>query len=434
MADNIDVKDGNGVDRILKTEDQGGTHIPQYSMSFADSMAIDAFARLRVSNPDTLFDSKQVFNDGDIADNVENFPLFFDNQEVSGAGTATLFDVDRASTTLSVSTTTAGRRVRQTRERFNYHPGKSQLAVFTKIFGASEDGITRRKGIYDDSNGLFFQLKDSVFSVVTRSFSSGVAVDTTVIQASWNVDKMDGTGISGVNLDYTKTQICFVDFEWLGTGRIRFGFFINGIPRICHEFNNANALDVVYMSTPNLPVRTEIINDGTGAAAAIEDICSTVIAEGAQKEKGAIHYMSTNGTHVDANSANTIYAIVGIRLRSTHLAADIEVVNTTLITETNDDFEWILLFNPTVAGVFAYSNFANSALQVARGATANTVTGGTPLMGGFSTNSVPASGEVADALRLGSLIDGTPDEIVLCARPLGSNEDIQGSITVRQSL
>ncbi|KKN67192.1 hypothetical protein LCGC14_0463650 [marine sediment metagenome] len=436
MADNLAIKDGNGITRTIKAKDKGGVHTPEHGFSFADSMAIDAFARLRVSNPQTLFDSKQIFDDADIANNVENFPLFFDNQQTSGAGTATAFDVDRASTTLSVSNTTVGVRVRQTRERFNYQPGKSQLCVFTAIFGANAAGITRRKGLFDESNGLFFQQSGTILSVVRRSFATGAAVDVAVTQANWNTDKLDGTGgagnPSGINLDLSKSQIFFIDFEWLSVGRVRYGLVVDGIPHICHELNNANSLDVAYMSTPNLPVRAEISNDGSGAASTFEDICSTVISEGGQHDTGAIHYLSTDGTHVDANVANTIYAVVGIRLRPTHLAADIEIINTTMISETNDDFEWILMFNPTVAGAFAYANFVNSALQVARGVTANTVTNGTPMSGGFSINAAPATAEIINELRLGSLIDGTPDEIVLCVRPLGSNEDIQGSITIRQ--
>ena len=438
MADNLTIKDGNGVNRTIKTEDQGGVHVPEHGISFADSMAIDAFSRLRISSPETLFDSKQIFDNADIVNTLENFPLFFDNQETSGAGTATAFDIDRASTTLSVSATTAGTRVRQTRQRFNYQAGKSQLAVFTAIFGAGASGITRRKGLFDESNGLFFLQSGSIISVVNRSFASGATVDVAVTQANWNKDKLDGTGgvgnPSSATLDLSKNQIFFIDFEWLGTGRARFGFFINGRPLVCHEINNANVLDVVYMSTPNLPVRAEISNDGSGDASTLEDICSTVISEGGQDKTGANHYLSTDGTHVDANVANTIYAVVGMRLRSTHLAANIEIVTASMISETNDDYEWILIFNPTVAGAFAYTNFANSALQVARGATANTVTGGTPIGGGFSRNTSDILGDITNYLKLGSLIDGTPDEIVLCVRPLGGNEDIQGSITARQSL
>lgn len=40
---------------------------------------LDSFWRFRVSNPYTLFDSKNIFNDTDIADTEENLPLFYDN-------------------------------------------------------------------------------------------------------------------------------------------------------------------------------------------------------------------------------------------------------------------------------------------------------------------------------------------------------------------
>ena len=71
---------------------------------------LDAFARLRISNPETIFDSKQL-NDKQ--------PLFWDDQQVSGSGTTSTYNTNKASTTLAVSNLTAGKRVRQTFRRFN---------------------------------------------------------------------------------------------------------------------------------------------------------------------------------------------------------------------------------------------------------------------------------------------------------------------------
>lgn len=62
-----------------------------------DQIHLDAFKRLKISQPYTIFDSKQIFDDSDLANTVENFPLFFDNKEVSGSGTSTLFNVNQAS-------------------------------------------------------------------------------------------------------------------------------------------------------------------------------------------------------------------------------------------------------------------------------------------------------------------------------------------------
>ena len=150
----------------------------------ADGGATDAFARLRISEPFTLFDSKQIWNDPDLADSVENFPLFWDNQEISGGGTSTLFQVNRASTTLSVSNTTAGTRQRQTKQRFNYQPGKSQLVILTGLMSNEGAGITKRYGLYDDNNGLFLQVADGILGLGVRSFVSGAAVDTIITSRS----------------------------------------------------------------------------------------------------------------------------------------------------------------------------------------------------------------------------------------------------------
>jgi len=397
-----------------------------------DSFSVDAFGRWRVSNPTTIFDSKQLF---------DNLPLFYDDREVSGSGTTSVHSVNLARSRLSVAINTAGVRIRQTFMRFNYQPGKSQLVKLTGILNAvgGGAGIIQRIGYFDDDNGLFFENNVGTINVVRRTKTSGSAVDNVVAQSAWNLDKMDGTGKSKVTLDFTKGQLFFIDFEWLAIGRARLGFIVNGIPIYCHQFLTANVLDVAYMSTPNLPVRYEIRNDGTGAASSLDHICSTVISEGGLQDTGVLRHASTGGTHVDANTADIVYAVVGIRLKAAQVACTVNLESFSMLVETADDFEWLILFNPTVAGTFAYLDKTNSCVQEAFGATANTVTNGFAVNGGFVSATGASSGgaagaELNDALRLGAAIDGTVDEIVLCVRPLSASADIQGSLSWRESL
>ena len=407
-----------------------------------DSPSIDAFGRWRASNPETLFDSKNIFNDSDLADTVENQYLFYDNQETSGSGTGTTYDANESSQTLTVSNTTAGTRVRQTKMRFNYQPGKSQLIFLTFNMQGAAANITKREGIFDEQNGLFLELDGTTVNFVRRTYVTGSAVDTEVAQASWNLDTMDGSGASGITLDWTKTQIMIIDFEWLGVGRARMGFVVDGKVYYAHEFLNTNSLDVVYMTTPNLPLRSEISNDGSGAADSMTQICSTVISEGGSQDLGVIRYASTDGTHTTATTENTIYAVLGIRLKSNYLGAAVNVLNAALqIQSATDKCEWILIGNPTVAGTFTYADESYSAIQVARGATANTVTGGIKWAGGYiesggaqSGSAGSASAGIANAIRLGSAIDGTPDEIVLCVRPIGGSTsvEVEGALTWRE--
>jgi hypothetical protein len=392
----------------------------------------DAFGRDRVSTPTTLFDSKQLW---------DSAPLFWDDSETSGASTTSTHSTDTASTVIGVANTTAGKRIRQTFQRFNYQPGKSQLILMTFVLDKSGGGtgIIREVGPMDDANGLFLRDNAGTIQLVRRTYVTGAAVDNAVNQEDWNVDTLDGEGPSRINIDFTKTQILVIDFEWLGVGRVRMGFDINGVVYYAHEFLNANNLDEVYISNPNLPLRYSIENDGTGAASTLQHLCSTVMSEGGYDRLGSIRYASTAGTHVDCATENIIYAIIGIKLKATHLNAIVNLIGAHMQEQAgNKQIEWIIKLNPTVAGTFTYADQTNSAVQVATGATANTVTGGVDINGGYFSSAVKGGEEehqLRSAIRLGSAIDGTVDEMVLCARPVGGSSaiDIEGSMQWREA-
>lgn len=403
----------------------------------SDSFSIDAFGRWRTSEPQTLFDSKNIFDDTDIAGTLENLPLYFDNSEVSGGGTSTSYRHDEASQRLSVSATTAGLRARKSRQSFNYQPGKSQQIYVTFNMISQDEGVSKRCGYFSALDGIFLEDTGTSYQIVTRTSTSGSAVDNAVDQSDWNIDKMDGTGVSGITIDFTKTQILVIDFEWLGVGRVRTGFVIDGLFYYVHKFLNANNLTIVYMQTPNLPICYEIENDGTGVASNFDCICCSVISEGGTDDLGQVRYAGS-ATACNADVAGTVYAIIGMRLKSNYIGQQIKVLDVSLSEITTaDELQWFMIYNPTVAGTFTYADETNSAIQIARGDTANTVTGGTTIGGGFfnsGNRGGTSSADLDNALSLGSAIDGTVDEIVLCCTPLpgSSNTDVFGGISWRE--
>jgi len=385
--------------------------------------AFDAFGRARVGLPETLFDSKL---------NVASHPLFWDDQEVSGSGTSSVYSKAQATYTMSVSADTAGKRVRQSKTRTNYQPGKSQSGAISVRLGTPRAGVTRRVGHFDDNNGVFLQLSGSTLALGVRSSVSGSPVDTIITQDNWELHKMNGEGSLRVNLDTEKVIIFAFDFESLQVGTVRCAFYIDGIEFYVHAFHHANLIDVPYFSTPNLPVRYEIENDGSGAAADMLAICSTIISEGGSEETGISSYISTRGTSIAANAAGTAYAVLGIRLKATALDNVVKIAKVSMSCLTNDRFEWALVLNPTVAGTFTYNDRDNSALQFAVGATANTVTGGVELDGSHSETSSAVSEVVESLYYLGSTIAGVPDEIVLVGIPESNNATLKGSITAKE--
>jgi hypothetical protein len=327
--------------------------------------------------------------------------------------------------------------------RFNYQPGKSQFILLTGVMGSGASGITQRIGYFDDDNGLLFAVEDGILKVVRRSSTSGSPVDASVAQASWNIDTMDGSGPSGITIDLTKTQIFCIDFEWLGVGRVRFGFVVDGQIFYCHEFLNANALTEVYMSTPNLPLRYEISNDGSGPSATMDHVCTSTISEGGTQDLGILRFRSTRGggSFVNADVAGTQYGIIGLRLQSAKLGAIVKMVSFSMLNSTNDDYEWRFVLNPVLGGVApTWKDQANSVLQTAigeRNTPGTTVSNGVQLQGGFVKSAANAGAilaELENAIRLGAAIDGTRDELWLVCRPLQPNADIDATLTWRELL
>ena len=269
--------------------------------------AADAFGRMRVSEAFTLGDYKHTYG-------ID--PNFRDT--LSNGGTVTHI-TNQAAARLATSNNSSSRAVHQTKMYHNYMPGKSQLIKSTINFYGATANVTKRTGYYDDLNGIYFEQNGAgVLSFVIRTDTSGTASDARrVIQSDWNKDKCDGTGASGFNLDITKTQIFFTDFQWLGVGRVRCGFVHDGQMIVAHEFYNSNNLPVVYMSNPNLPVRCEILNTGATAGGYFDQICSTVVSEGGYVESGIDFSIDSGQTSQSITVANGMYPIVAIRLKNT---------------------------------------------------------------------------------------------------------------------
>ena len=402
--------------------------IDEIEINFPSS-SLDAFARQRVSNPATIFDVK-LTND--------NRPLVFDDSQVSGSGTTSVYSVNTSSVLLSVASSTAGRHIRQTFRRFNYQSGKSQLIILTGVIGVPTSGNSKKIGYFDDQNGLFFDSTGATVGVNVRTFTTGAAVDTRIAQSAWNLDKLDGTGGSGVTLDFSKTQIFFFDFEWLGVGSIRFGFFIDGMPIYCHVVQNANVLTEVYMTTPNLPIRYEIENDGTGAADSLKQICSTVISEGGAPNTGAPISINRANTAMQTGNNSDLHPLFAIRLASGFLSSTVQLNAFSIICTSSSAYEYFWLLDPTITGTaLSFTALTNSSIEFDASRTStSTVTAGTGTVinsgvGFQSNNGGTTAGFFSDEFALGSDISGTAQILVLAIRRVtGANERFYGGVNL----
>ena len=373
----------------------------------------DAFGRLRVSQPYTLFDSQNRYA--------------IDNQfstSTSGSGAATHLS-NESSVNMAVSTTSGDEVVRQTYRVFPYQPGKSLLLLATFKMDTAKTNLRQRVGYFNTANGVFLEQGANGITFVLRTSTSGSATDTRyVAKASWNGDKLDGTGASGITLDLTKTQILFLDFEWLGVGSVRCGFVINGQFIVAHTFHNANIQTSVYMTTAILPVRYEITNTGTVASSsAMKQICSSVMSEGGYEAVSQEHVArmvsATTGTYL----TTTFKPLVSIRLASTALGAVILPYNLNFLPTTSDNYELGLFKNTTLTTPTWTAVSSNS--NVEQDLASTSMSGGTIVYSEFTTGK---SGRVPLAtgsgynwdLQLGNSLTGVSDIYTLAARTVTS--------------
>lgn len=267
------------------------------------NLAVDAFGRARVSEPFTLGDYKHIYGIEDA--------LFIN--KLSGDGDVT-DNINRASVTLS-ATTSGSSAIHQSKMYHHYMPGKSQNIFSSFVFGTAISGSTKRTGYFDDYNGIFVE-QDATGSLqfVIRSATNGTGsvTEQRVKQENWNVNTLlDGDFI----LDVTKTQLFFVDFQWLAVGRVRCGFVHKGVTALCHVFDHTNLLDVAYMQNPNLPIRCEIVNSvNTVIPSSMEQICTTVVSEGGYSESGKAFSVS-NESFRSLTSGSTL-PVLAIRLKN----------------------------------------------------------------------------------------------------------------------
>jgi hypothetical protein len=380
------------------------------------STAYDAFGRLRVSQPYTLFDSQNRY----AADNQ------FDTSTVTGGSTTYL--PNESSLRMDVTTASGAEVVRQTFRSFPYQPGKGLLVLATFVMNSAKTNLRQRVGYFGVQNGVFFQLNDSTKSFILRTYIGGSVDDTTrkVDQSAWNGDKLDGTGASGLTLDLTKPQILWMDFEWLGVGNVRCGFIINGQYIVCHTYQNANVTGTsVYMTTAILPVRYEITNTGaTSGSSSLKQICSTVISEGGYEQTSIEHIATMTSATAGSYITTTYKPLVSIRLASTALGAVVIPYNVNFLPTTSDNYQIALFKNGTLtsASYSAVSSDANVEFDIA----ATAITGGTLVYSEFLTSKSgrsPLSGATSSFnfdLQLGASLAGASDVYSLCARTVSA--------------
>jgi hypothetical protein len=319
----------------------------------ATTSGTDSFGRTKVSTTVNLFNAQFTY---------DAQPLLFTNLTV-GAG-AVSYTANYSSVTIATSTGATDSAIFQSKEYMPYRPDCDLFVTIGAILRttATQPHNTARIGYYDDVNsknvsadiggsGVFFQYNgDGTIDAVLRQYYTGTQVDTAIAQSSWNIDKLDGTGASGITINLTDTQIYCFDLE-MNAGRIRLGFDISGQVYWCHQFLTANVLNNPTLFSYSLPIRAEMFNSATAVADSIQVFSCSVDLDGSINTVpvNPFNYvMYSNITcPVPLISSGQHRPLLSISLQETLCRASIWPKSIEIDNETGVICLWRLMLNPT---------------------------------------------------------------------------------------
>lgn len=415
------LNNGKDIYEVVMISGQSGpsVYVPAGNLNASS----DAFGRLRISSPFTLFDNSFRYNKAN------------DKWREKTSGTASsTHNANEGVVDLTIGTADGDQMIRETSKVFQYQPGKSLLTLNTFTMGEAKENVRMRIGYFGKNDGVFFERDGSANKIVLRSSVSGSPSDNAILQANWNIDKLDGTGPSGLNLNSAKSQIFWCDFEWLGVGSVRSGFVINGQFILCHIFHHANSISSTYMRTATLPVRYEVTNTGVSTGATLKQICSTIISEGGYT---ALSLTRSAGTTLTGkNVSDSDYTpLVSIRLKPNRTDAVVIPTKAEVYGLQQAAFKYALIKSPVLTSASWVNLDSSSSVQYDVSATA--LTGGSVVGEGFFVGDTKGGAESVNLsdfnstlqLSRGIIDDDSAGEIfTLAALATTNNDDAVGSV------
>jgi len=401
-------------------------------------VAVDAFGRMRMSTPLTLFDSTHRYRDNN---------LWFTSNTTGATYT---HSTNQGLVNLNLPTTANAEIIRETTKVFAYQPGKSLFVLNTFVPAAPKPNLRQRIGYFGAQNGVYYEMDGANSYFVERSFVTGELVETRIAQADWNADNLLGPTVndvvnhgvpgpcpSNILLDHSKAQIFWMDIEWLGLGTVRCGFVIDGKLIHCHSFHHANRIASTYITTASLPLRYEIKNTAaTANNSTLGQVCSTVISEGGYELRGLQQAIGIPiNTPRTLGTAGTFYPVIGLRLKASPDRLDAIVILTALsvMPISTGAYNWQVRASGTINGGSWDDAGVDSAVQY--NITGTSQSGGRILASGFFSASNQGTTQIdilKEALFKFQLerngLTNTPLELSLVVASDGADDTVVASL------
>jgi hypothetical protein len=289
---------------------------------------------------------------------------------VTGSGTAT------QSSPFAICSTTAATNSSArifSKNNIHYRTGQGGLVMFTAIFTTGVEGSVQEVGFGDEVDGFFFGYNGTSFGINRRSGSS----DNYIPQSSWNKDKMDGTGRSGVLLDPTKGNVYKIQYQWLGFGAINFFIENNntGGFTFVHQIKYCNLNTSTSLSNPSIPLSFSSANTTNNTNIVVKVPSIAAFIEGNLVDTGLVNSINNQKTGITTQTN-----ILTIRNNSTFGGLSnkkfVQPLSLSIANTSSADALFKVIFNTSLGGSPSYTDISTGQSCVAFDVAGTTITGG----------------------------------------------------------
>jgi hypothetical protein len=150
----------------------------------------------------------------------------------------------------------------QTKTNLQYRSGHQADAYFTVAFTGTIAANTKQYiGALDSNNGFGVGFNGTSFGIVVRKNGT----DTFTAQSNFNGDKIDGTGSSGFNYNYTLLNVFHIAYGWLGASPIQFQVMSSSGSWITfHSIQYPNSAATPSIANALLPISAQVYDPSGG--------------------------------------------------------------------------------------------------------------------------------------------------------------------------
>lgn len=184
--------------------------------------------------------------------------------------------------------------------------------------------------------------------------------DLRTTSAQFNMDTIDGNGLSGFKVDTTKMHMLGIQYTWYGAGFI--DYMIRGADGnfvYAHRVRNNNVNDEAYMRTGNMPARYEVVNEWASARAKLPTSIqpdSPANGESLVLDRPTVYFPSNGYVMVDSEimsytgvSGNTLTGITRGTTMSVFAAGKQRTLNSNVIAAFHSQYAPVYMISCTLS-------------------------------------------------------------------------------------